>query len=1379
MLVVASPPSPQPLPASPLFREVADPQAGVLMETDPRFTRARQWVSSAYLLESLGLAPAQALRRLGDGLYEQRLLREQLVASTGTRLLSEFADEDTQYRALLDSAVTQARAIGLVPGIALSTEQVARLTSDIVWLVTQDLTLADGRQVRVLVPQLYLASTSTRLRPGGPLVAAATLDFRAQQEVRNAGRLITSGDLRLESRQDLESRLGVLLAGGSLDLSASGDIDLAGALVRAGRLHVSAGRDLIVAGITQSQTTSSPGLTRSATTSVRQADIEVAGDASVRSGRDVLVRGSRLVVGGDLTADVGRDLVVDAVQTAAVTSGQVMGGESSSQVIQHRGAQLQVAGDTQARVAGDLRVQGSEVRLGAKEGSLAVVEVQGAATLSTTLDRTQVDSRYQGVGASGSLHQTDETRQGASLESAGSLLLRAGKDLTVEGSRVEVAGAAQLETGGSLRVVTAQEGHERQARDTGSHQAGLGTRSTRTEETQVQTVQRASAIGGGRLDLRAGDAVEVRGSQVLADRDLAVGAGGDIRIEAARRSERVSRFKEEGRTGLFGSGKGVTLGRRSRAEGETLARDEAQAAIVGSIDGSVRMQAGAAFRQSGSDLLAPQGDVEIQARQVDITEARETVARRSEQHTRQSGLSVGVSSPIVASLQSAQRSLHASERTTDDRLRALGRASAALQVYGAYADAAGPEAETPSVARIVDSLSIDISLGSQRADAYQASRQDPSRASSLQAGGRLAIAAVGEGAQSRLQAQGARLESGGDMALLADGDITLAAARNQASESSDFSARAAGVGLSVSASGSLSANATASRTQGDSAGEGLAWTATEVRAGRRLSLVAGGDTAMVGASARAQTVDASIGGNLRIESLHDLTRFDSRSRSAGFSLSVPIAGTGTGAPGVPGGGAAGSGAGAAGWRVGRNQSQAQGRSASVSAQSGFFAGTGGFGIDVRGDTELQGGALASEADATRNHLTTASLRTGDLRSTATASASSRGLSLSDDGVSQGRYGVAKGLVGNAVDGGAASESSEGTTRSVISPGAVRITDEVRQVARTGLTAAEALAAVSREADGAQQPVARLDPRAMLAQVQAAQTIRNEAVRTFTQFSDPAWRVMFKEPPQFYRVTCPPGADCTRHPELAQRERMTGTPEQVRAEIAQAPAGAVLAVNGIQNSAERAAVLAMQNAEPQPGGGKPETIFLMHYLPSGNAISELMVAGYERVLSDPLGATNPTRAYAQALDARGDRETVSLGHSRGTLVQANALGLLARTGVEGRDIVVQGLGGPLPASTYLQSAVRVVDPVKADRIAFSYFSNDPVAVIVGGNPGGVSLANLLHMFSASNSAHSCYGTGAAGCQQVQYLAPNPPHGAVQDTSSLVRVTPSTLANWRKP
>lgn len=57
-----------------------------LVETDPRFASYRNWLSSDYLLNALGLDPNGTLKRLGDGFYKQMLIRQQVQQLTGWAL---------------------------------------------------------------------------------------------------------------------------------------------------------------------------------------------------------------------------------------------------------------------------------------------------------------------------------------------------------------------------------------------------------------------------------------------------------------------------------------------------------------------------------------------------------------------------------------------------------------------------------------------------------------------------------------------------------------------------------------------------------------------------------------------------------------------------------------------------------------------------------------------------------------------------------------------------------------------------------------------------------------------------------------------------------------------------------------------------------------------------------------------------------------------------------------------------------------------------------------------------------------------------------------------------------------------------------------------
>jgi filamentous hemagglutinin len=554
----------------------------------------------------------------------------------------------------------------------------------------------------------------------------------------------------------------------------------------------------------------------------------------------------------------------------------------------------------------------------------------------------------------------------------------------------------------------------------------------------------------------------------------------------------------------------------------------------------------------------------------------------------------------------------------------------------------------------------------------------------------------------------------------------------------------ASIGASVGAGGLL-VNASASGSKGKSDGTETSYSNSHVTAGNRVMLTSGGDTTIRGGVIEANTVIADIGGNLNIESLQDTSRSDSKQQSAGGGLSVGI------------------GVWSASASVGN--AKAKGDYASVTEQSGIKAGDGGFQIGVKGNTDLKGGVISSTQaaiDGSLNSLKTGTLTTSDIENHSDASAESSGFGISSDMFTQGKYGVAKGVIGNVLDNGSASGSARGTTRSAVSEGSVVITDEAGQLAATGKSATETVAALNRDTANAHNPVRQQDMEAMQKEAQAQQTIKNAAFKQVTVYTDDAYRTMFKEDVKFYRVTC--GAtqqECMNDASLVKME-------EIDADTAKRE-GKVLAVNGIFNTEERAGQLAYQNASVDNDKNKPSEITLMHIAPAETTVGELMVATYEQKLASTLGYTNADNTYADTLQGRGQEATISMGHSRGTIVQTNAFNIAADNGYSNELLKIEGVGMAVSVPTYTTAGTRVVGTDEASQnITATYMTNDPVSVIAAGNPGDAMAAILefYNVVKSSNSAHSCYGTGATGCATIASPVPGGPQPTNQQPGNVV-------------
>ena len=241
---------------------------------------------------------------------------------------------------------------------------------------------------------------------------------------------------------------------------------------------------------------------------------------------------------------------------------------------------------------------------------------------------------------------------------------------------------------------------------------------------------------------------------------------------------------------------------------------------------------------------------------------------------------------------------------------------------------------------------------------------------------------------------------------------------------------------------------------------------------------------------------------------------------------------------------------------------------------------------------------------------------------------------------------------------------------------------------------------------------------------------------------------------------------------------------MQAEIAKnGDANTVFAVNGIQNGVVRAGELAYQNAEnvnkteQNPNGDKPSTIYLMHYQPASSSIGELIVAGYERTLNNAsaqtanfLGYTNPDVTYAQTLQGFGTNAVTSLGHSRGGSVQLNAFNILNGQGYTNESLSVRTVGGAVGVGQITGAAASIVGQNHINQVSAAYYANDPVAVMAGSNTGIATLRDLWTVLTGpDNTQHSCYGTGALGCAQVEIPLSNGNQGTSAGNDLLIHYT----------
>ena len=228
------------IPDSSLYKLHPEEKAKYLIETDPTFTNKKTFLSSDYMYNQLLWDNDKVNKRLGDGFYEQELIRNQVTQLTGMRYLNGYTNDEEEYKALMDAGIAYAKEYNLKPGISLAKEQMASLTSDMVWLETTTVTV-NGKTYDVLYPHVYLkAGSEKKIAADGSLISANQLVMEAKKQLANSGVLM--GNSILMQGKDIVNR--GMIYGDTVQLKASHDIKESGIIHAEKQVSLSADNNI-------------------------------------------------------------------------------------------------------------------------------------------------------------------------------------------------------------------------------------------------------------------------------------------------------------------------------------------------------------------------------------------------------------------------------------------------------------------------------------------------------------------------------------------------------------------------------------------------------------------------------------------------------------------------------------------------------------------------------------------------------------------------------------------------------------------------------------------------------------------------------------------------------------------------------------------------------------------------------------------------------------------------------------------------------------------------------------------------------------------------------------------------------------------------------
>ncbi|WP_179538092.1 hemagglutinin repeat-containing protein [Pseudomonas sp. BIGb0408] len=922
--------------------------------------------------------------------------------------------------------------------------QVTQHGSDV--QVGGDLAISAGRDLGVIASRVEAAGDIDLKAAENMVIAAAANESHKESFYKHAGKKVERAET------SVSQQASVIEAGGNFTSVSGNDTTLIGSQIHASEeAYLYAGGDIDLDAAQNFDysyfykkkkggmfSSSKLQMSESSNSEAVSSYITSGSDLTLRADKDIAARGAQLISDSDIYLRAGGDVVLDAAQNSS-----------------------------------------SQANAKAKSG-LFSSKAKTSSSESTTLTGTRLDGQNIVIEAN-----DDIALRAAGLRADDAIILDAGRDVSV-GTAVASQQSSQSSKSSSLKWHIFDS-----LATNGSltlEQKSKGAQSSSSQEV-------GSTLSGATIDVTSGRDTAVRGSTLVADSDINVAAGRNLLItsgEAKDDSSARSNSKKSGEIGSWWQGATGVVGVKQSSQNSTTQQLGSQ---IASLGGDVDLKAGEAYRQQASQVIAPQGDVSITAKRVDIEAGYDLLSSSQKQSSNRTALGGTVSVPLIDAVQGAQRMINAAGDTKDGRLTALAAANTAMSGYEAY-----QSAQTLATGNFTG-VKISVNLSNSQSQSGGTQSGQNVVASSVAAGRDIAIKATGDGDASNLNIVGSTIDAGRNVSLDADGSINLISAQNTANQEgkNSNSGWSAGVGFGVGQQNGFTIELAANKGRGSSEGEAITHANTLVNAGEKVALNSGGDTNLKGAVVTAKQVTAEVGGDLNLASQQDIDNYKSKQQNAGVGLSLCI-------PPICGGVSTVSGS--------VSQQKINSEYASVGQQTGIKAGDNGFQVNVGGNTDLQGAIIASNDKAVadgKNSLTTGTLTHSDIENKAEYKATS--ISLSGSYSTAGRdkktgeierdkdNNIKQEAVGSAGTPIALSASGKekSTTHSGISGGAITITDEAKQQELTGQTAEQAVADVNRDVSSDRDGSNTLKPIFDRKEVEAGFEITEQFVRNVGTF----------------------------------------------------------------------------------------------------------------------------------------------------------------------------------------------------------------------------------------------------------------------------------------
>ncbi|WP_295654915.1 hemagglutinin repeat-containing protein, partial [uncultured Haemophilus sp.] len=1278
--------------------------------------------------------------------------------------LEGYQNDLEQYQGLMNNGVHYAKKLNLVPGVALTEKQMSELTTDLVWMVNEEVTLPGGKKLNVLTPKIYLASNRAQVAPTGAVISGDSIVAKVTS-MNNEGTLIASNLVNVYG-QDLQNK-GVVLAD-NVNLNAEQKlVNLGGKIVAADNLSLYGGKSVEL-GATTTETQNQLGRTETGNKQVdRQSELKVTGkggELSIQSGGDITLKAANVKSAGTVDVNAKGKLLVTTEKQSSKEHY-----DFSDNHHYHLDKENEVGsvieGKEGTRLVGQEETTLRQAEVTSANGKVMVAS-KGDVRIEEGRDIEHLDTRNKQKSKGAFTSVTEEYKH------------KHNYDLS-KGSEID----------GKSVVIYSQDGNV--------------------------TVQGSDIVGDDSLTVKAKN-IDIREAEnrVYSDdyysKKKSGMLGGGIGVTFGSQKQTL----ENDQTRLYASGSQVG----SLNNNTTMVAENAYtqtASIVSAIKGDVNILAKKANIKAADDKYE--------------TNMKQTFEKKGLTIAITSPI-ISAIQAVQGAIESTKQ-VGDSKHDRVNTMSAANAGFEAYRAYQSGKQAVTDVKDFMNGEGDVDSLiGVQITYGQQKSESHSHTEGKTAYKSQVNAGGKVNIMATGAGKDSNINIEGSDISGKQGTTLMADNQVNIKAAEQNHQERSTNKSSGFNAGVAIKVSNGAAIGFTAGGNYGKGYGNGdeTTYVASHVGDSQSKTVVkAGGDVTLAGSQVKGKGVELDAE-NLKIESLQDKSSYRGKQMNASASVTV---GYGFAAGGsfnkskvntdyASVNEQAGIFAGNDGYDINvknkvssiggaiissapkeKNQMTAQDFEYSniqnySNAKSSAMGLMGGFSVD-RDQT--------SDEDKALNKIYRGEDRKGETFEQANPNKANQlpvkfGLGTNDVH-STDLYAAAKIGLANLASNSSQSENNQSTTNAVISDGNFNIASmqgkqNIETIKKSTEQDANKLEKVdhAKMQKGVEQDVATIQAFAKNvggATDEAYRTMFIAEHRMFTHKVDEKGEPI-KDPEILKKIDeeadtkgiardvylqqqLDKGRNIYQLHELSDQERnqlqkITYTdPKTGKTESKY-----VVAFNGIFNDHNAAAKFAVQNyiagRDDKTGNIDKKVykdVYFVHHPEAKNGLSELLVAGYEKMFETSfgnlLGMDNSSLQAMNIMKQYGKDDLYLGSHSRGTLTLSNALKALntednrAKKLLSGTTIKMVGPAADVTrADGYLSQLQTGKERTTSDgSIRIENHASDPVGsmpILLGGNSATASennlnkgwIARISDIFGDTSSVHNCYGLGQRQC-----------------------------------